>query len=276
MTTTATTTGSSPAKPQVTLRPSAARGAANHGWLDTHHSFSFASYHDPKYAGYGPLRVLNEDRVDGGNGFPTHGHQHYLIWSYVVSGQLAHTDSLHKGRKEVLSRGDVQHTRAGTGIRHSEGNPLGEGEEGNHFIQIWAKSREPKLAPKYFTRRFDDSSKENKLVTVMDDVDRVTDTEAGPVPLEADLKMEASVLDPGKSVEHKVLPGDDRKVYLHLIMTSGPRQPKGNDGAAIKVGETVLHEGDGAYVEGASGTLKIESVGSKKAEFLLFDMGDAE
>jgi quercetin 2,3-dioxygenase len=269
MSTTTTTTS-----PVVTLRPSASRGAADHGWLDTHHTFSFANYHDPRFTSYGPLRVLNEDRVSAANGFPTHPHQQYLIWSYVVSGKLQHTDSLHKGRKETLTRGDVQHTRAGTGVRHSEGNPEAYGGEGNHFIQIWAKSRAPRMAPKYFTRRFEDTSKENALVTVMDDIERVKDSETGAIPLEADLRMEASVLEPGKAVEHAVLPGSDRKVYVHLIMTSGPKQPNAGQGAEIKVGDVTLREGDGAYVNGAAGTLKVESVGIKAAEFLLFDMGD--
>jgi len=257
---------------KVTPRPSADRGSANHGWLDTHHTFSFANYYDPKHESYGPLRVINEDRVAASAGFPTHPHQHYLIWSYVVNGKLAHTDSLHKGVTEVLSRGDIQHTRAGNGVRHSEGNP--SDEEPNHFIQIWARSRSPRIDPKYFTRRFDDAQKNNKLVTVMDDIDRVEDKQKGAIPLEADLRMEASILEPGKSVEHEVLPGDLRKIYVHLIMTSGPKQPAKTQGAEIKIGDVILKEGDGAFVEGANGTLKIESVGSKSAEFLLFDMGD--
>ncbi|KAL8278156.1 hypothetical protein RQP46_009480 [Phenoliferia psychrophenolica] len=142
-----------PVQPTLILRPSETRGHAEHGgWLRSYHTFAFASYFtaEPREQGWGSLRVINEDRVAPGKGFPTHSHQEFEIFSYIVDGKIKHSDSM--GNIEVLKRGDVQMTSAGTGIRHSEYNG-GQGDEGLHFLQCWAKPDVRGLKPQYFTRR---------------------------------------------------------------------------------------------------------------------------
>jgi quercetin 2,3-dioxygenase len=276
-TTTATTTtsasnGTSPSL-KITKRPWNARGHADHGWLHTYHTFSFASYYDPSHESFGPLRVINEDRVRRGTGFGTHGHAEFLIFSYIVDGVLEHKDSL--GNLENLKRGEVQFTSAGTGIRHSEFNR--QKDQDVHFLQIWAKPDTRGLKPHYCTRAFPDELKQDKLVRIMEFTDRVKShpkagTEYEPIALQADLSMDASILSPGKTVEHELVAEGDRKVYLHVVMTDRKQPAEG--GAKIKVGGTVLGEGDGAYVEvKGPGKVTVESVGDKKAEFLLFDLG---
>ncbi|GAB7356767.1 hypothetical protein MBLNU459_g7663t1 [Dothideomycetes sp. NU459] len=268
-TTTATTNGTSSFK--VQKRAWNDRGHADHGWLYTFHTFAFASYYDPRHEDFGPLRVINEDRVEKGTGFGAHSHAEFLIWSYIVKGELEHKDSM--GNLENLRRGEVQFTSAGTGIRHSE--YCRNREEDVHFLQIWAKPYTRGLKPSYVTRNFTDDMKTDKLCKIMEDVARHNgkDAESEPIPLHADLTMSASILSPGKSVEHELVKDGPRNVYLHLVM-SGRTQPK-TGGARIKVGDVELGEGDGAYVKGASGPGKVQvaSVGDKPAEFLLFDMG---
>ncbi|KAG8625838.1 hypothetical protein KVT40_006239 [Elsinoe batatas] len=275
MSTTTTTTSApstfGPSPPfTVAKRPWNTRGHADHGWLYTFHTFSFASYYDPKYESFGPLRVINEDRVERGTGFGTHSHAEFLIWSYIVNGELEHKDSM--GNLEKLRRGEVQFTSAGTGIRHSEYNR--NEDEDVHFLQIWAKPSVKGLKPSYKTRKFEDSEKKDKLCRIMESVDRVVATkDEGPIPMHADLSMDASILSPGKKVAHQLVKEGDRNVYLHLVM-SGKTQPK-TGGAQIKVGNVTLGEGDGAFVKTKAGTrsVEVESVGDKDAEFLLFDMG---
>jgi redox-sensitive bicupin YhaK (pirin superfamily) len=263
----ATTT--SPLK--IVKRPWDSRGHANHGWLYTFHTFSFASYYDPRHEDFGPLRVINEDRVERGTGFGTHSHAEFLIWSYIVNGELEHKDSM--GNLENLRRGEVQFTSAGTGIRHSEYNR--NKKEDCHFLQIWAKPNVSRLAPSYKTRKFTDEMKADKFVRIMESVDRHSgkDGETEPIPMHADVSMSASILSPGKSVTHELVKDGQRKVYLHVVM-SEKKQPK-TGGAKIKVGDVELGEGDGAFVTGASGPgkIEVESIGEKAAEFLLFDMG---
>ncbi|KAF4548200.1 Hypothetical protein D9617_30g011040 [Elsinoe fawcettii] len=270
-TTTSAPTAFGPSPPfTVAKRPWNGRGHADHDWLYTFHTFSFASYYDPKYESFGPLRVINEDRVKRGTGFGTHSHAEFLIWSYIVNGELEHKDSM--GNLEKLRRGEVQFTSAGTGIRHSE--YCRNEEEDVHFLQIWAKPSVKGLKPSYKTRKFEDSEKKDKLCRIMESVNRVKpDSDEGPIPLHADLSMDASILSPGKKVVHELVKDGDRNVYLHLVMT-GRTQPK-TGGAKIQVGNVTLGEGDGAFVRTKSGTktVEIESVGDKDAEFLLFDMG---
>jgi redox-sensitive bicupin YhaK (pirin superfamily) len=260
----------------ITKRPWSARGAADHDWLFSFHTFSFASYHDPRHASFGPLRVINEDRVKPGTGFGTHSHSEFLIFSYIVNGTLEHKDSM--GNLENLKRGEVQFTSAGTGIRHSEYNR--NKEEEVHFLQIWAKPNKSKLQPHYETKKFTDEQKADKLVRIMEYTDRLGDKKGptDPIGLQSDLSMDASILSPGKKVEHEVVAEGPRKIFLQVVM-SGRKQPK-EGGAKIKVGDTILGEGDSAYVNGVVGPAKIEveSVGETNAEFLLFDMGtdDAE
>lgn len=212
--------------------------------------------------------------MERGTGFGTHAHSEFLIWSYIVSGELEHKDSM--GNLENLRRGDVQFTSAGTGIRHSEYNR--NREEDVHFLQIWAKPDTRGLAPSYVTRKFTDEMKKDRLVRIMESTKRHSagKGESDPIPLHADLNMDASILSPGKSVEHEIVAEGERKVYLHVVMR-GRKQPV-SGGAKIKIGDVVLGEGDGAFVEGAKGPSKItvESVGDKSAEFLLFDMGMKE
>ncbi|KAF2762378.1 RmlC-like cupin [Pseudovirgaria hyperparasitica] len=265
-----TNTSTSPAL-KITKRPWAERGHADHGWLYSFHTFSFASYYSPEHESFGPLRVINEDRVEKGTGFGTHSHAEFLIWSYIVSGELEHKDSM--GNLEILKRGEVQFTSAGTGIRHSEYNR--NKKDDVHFLQIWAKPNVRRLSPSYCTRKYTDEMKTDKLLRIMESADRHSgkDGEAEPISMHADLSMDASILTPGKSVEHEIVKDGPRKVYLHVIMTD--RKQPSSGGMKIKVGSVELGEGDGAYIDGASGPGKIvvESTGDKPAEFLLFDMG---
>ena len=179
------------------------------------------------------------------------------------------------GNLENLRRGEVQFTSAGTGIRHSE--YCRNEDEDVHFLQIWAKPDVGGLKPSYKTRKFTDEMKEDKLCRIMDSVSRHSgkDEDGEPIPMDADLSMDASILAPGKKVSHEIVKDGKRNIYLHLVM-GGKTQPK-EGGAKIKVGNVILGEGDGAYVRGAAGPgqIEVESVGDKAAEFLLFDMGEA-
>ncbi|KAF1994497.1 RmlC-like cupin [Amniculicola lignicola CBS 123094] len=268
----AMSTATTPASMKITKRPWSARGHADHDWLYTFHTFSFASYYDPGHESYGPLRVINEDRVLPGTGFGTHSHAEFLIWSYVVSGTLEHKDSL--GNLENLKRGEVQFTSAGTGIRHSEYNRNRDDEV--HFLQIWAKPNVRGLKPHYETKKFPDELKQNKLVRIIEYVDRLGEkqSETSPIGLQADVSMDASILSPGKKVTHDVVAAGPRKIFVQNIMTKRA-QPK-SGGAQIRVGDVTLGEGDSAYIDGVGGLgakIEVESVGDTPAEFLLFDMG---
>lgn len=256
---------------KITKRPWNARGHADHDWLYTFHTFSFASYYDPSYESFGPLRVINEDRVRKGTGFGTHSHAEFLIWSYIVKGELEHKDSM--GNLENLRRGEIQFTSAGTGIRHSEYNR--NKSEDVHFLQIWAKPNVKGLQPSYKTRKFTDDMKMDKLLRIMESTERHSgkDEETEPIPMHADLSMSASILGATKKVTHEFVKDGPRNVYLHVVM--GDRTQPKTGGTKIMVGDVELGEGDGAFVRGASGPgkLEVESVGDKPAEFLLFDMG---
>ncbi|GAM85231.1 hypothetical protein ANO11243_032350 [Dothideomycetidae sp. 11243] len=263
----ATTTTAPPLS--VIKRPWSARGHADHDWLYTFHTFSFASYQSAQFQSFGPLRVINEDRVAPGTGFGAHPHREFHIWSYIVSGELEHNDSL--GNRETLKRGDVQFTCAGTGIRHSETNEGGKVE--SHFLQIWARPSVAGLKPRYETKTFGDGEKTDRLCRIVESVDRLGDRAAGPIGIEADVSMDASILSPEKTVTHRVVAEGERKVYFHVVM-SGRTQPK-TGGARIRVGNETLGEGDGAFVQVPATTrqIEVESVGDTPAEFLLFDMG---
>lgn len=258
-------------KLNITKRPWDHRGHADHGWLYTFHTFSFASYYDPSHQAYGPLRVINEDRVERGTGFGTHSHAEFGIWSYIVQGELEHKDSM--GNLEKLRRGEVQFTNAGTGIRHSEYNR--NTEEDCHFLQIWSTLNVRGLPPSYCTRKYTDEMKRERLLRIMESTERHSgrDAPTEPIEIHADLSMSASILSPGKEVVHELVAEGKREVYLHVVM-SDRKQPE-TGGAKIKIGDVELGEGDGAYVRGAVGPGKItvESVGDTSAEFLLFDMG---
>ncbi len=252
---------------KIVKRPWSDRGKSDHGWLFSYHSFSFASSYDPKHQSFGPLRVINEDRVKPGQGFGAHSHAEFLIFSYIVDGVLEHKDSM--GNLENLKRGEVQFTSAGTGIRHSEYNRDRDNEV--HFLQIWAKPNKSGLKPHYETKKFTDEDKADKLVRIMEYTKRLGDSKHA-IGLQADLSMDASILAPGKNVTHELVATGPRKVFVQVVMSKRVQPKEG--GSQIQIGEMVLGEGDGAYIDmNGPGHMEIESVGEKPAEFLLFDMG---
>lgn len=273
------------------FRPSETRGHANHGWLKSFHTFSFASYYDPAFEDFGCLRVINEDRVDPMEGFPTHAHREANIFSYVLSGELAHKDSM--GNVEEMGRGDVQMTFGGTGIRHSEYND--NKEKPVHFLQIWAIPYERNLKPTYYHRHFSDADKTDKWAHVVAPIKfpGVSDTRegSGPVPIASDLNFFASLLSPGTTLNHNLVERnrpsqstanpEGKLVYVQLVQTSGynPRAAP-TDGAVAQVKislggqEATLSEGDGVFIRGAKvgDELVTENVGKKVGEVVLFEM----
>lgn len=230
----------------VSIRPSEARGHANHGWLDSHHTFSFAHYYDPKHMGFGPLRVINEDRVQGGAGFPTHGHSDMEIISYVLDGALEHKDSI--GTGSVIRRGDVQRMSAGTGVRHSEFNH--SAAEPVHFLQIWIEPEKEGIKPSYEEKYFDEEEKRGKFLLIAS-----RDGRDGSITVHRDVDLYASILAPGEKVSHKVAGG--RGVWLQVAR------------GAVAFNGQVLKAGDGVAIEAAD-AVQIE--GKQDAEVLLFDM----
>jgi len=245
----------------IRVRKSDERGKANHGWLNSKHTFSFASYFDPKFGGFGQLRVLNEDLVKGGEGFPTHPHGDFEIFSYVVNGGLRHKDSM--GNEEIIKRGQVQFTSAGSGIAHSEYNA--SETDRVHFLQLWVKPWKNGLSPAYHTKDFPDEVKRNNLVCF---VAKKGSKEAGAaaIPINQDFYGLATLLEPGRRVTYT--PADPtRKIYLHVVQEGA---------SSLKVvtpgGEAVLYPGDGAFIEGAS-TLTLEGGGApgQAVEALVLD-----
>jgi hypothetical protein len=230
----------------LTVRRAGDRGHANHGWLDSHHTFSFADYHDPKHMGFRALRVINEDRVDPGAGFPTHAHRDMEILSYVLEGALEHKDSM--GNGSVLRPGDVQRMSAGTGVRHSEFN--GSKTELVHFLQIWILPAKVGTAPGYEEKRFTEDDRRGKLRLVAS-----SDGSEGSVTIHADVRLYATVLQARERVEHVVRPG--RHAWVHLAK-----------GKAI-LGGTTLEAGDAASTSDP-GSLALE--GLDHAEALVFDL----
>ncbi|KAI0761806.1 pirin domain-containing protein [Trametes elegans] len=258
-------------------RLSIERGHADHGWLKTFHTFSFASYYDPRHDNFGCLRVINEDRVEPKTGFGTHAHREFEIFSYIVSGELEHRDSM--GNVEVMKRGDLQMTSAGTGIRHSEHC---HGGKQVHFLQIWSVPSTRGLTPQYFTRHFSDEEKKDQWAHIVAPVNApgvVEKREAsGPAPVHSPLNLYATLLSPGKSLSHTFQRGGmTRKGYIHVVQTSG-FNPKESSGATIRVlggeaGPVELREGDGAYIMTSPGEeLGVENASDRVAEVLLFDM----
>jgi redox-sensitive bicupin YhaK (pirin superfamily) len=230
----------------LTLRRSDDRGRANFGWLDSRHSFSFGHYHDPKHMGFGPLRVINDDRVAPGGGFATHPHSDMEIISYVLEGGLAHKDSL--GTGSVIRPGDVQRMSAGTGIRHSEFNA--SQTEPVHFLQIWIIPERKGLAPGYEQKTFADTEKRGKLRLVGS-----RDGRDGSVTVHRDVDLYATLLSPGEAVTHELSAG--RGAWVQVAR-----------GSLVLNGQR-LAEGDGVAVN-TPGTLRLEGVDD--AEILLFDM----
>ena len=190
----------------IETRPGEQRGHARHGWLDSFHSFSFADYYDPDHMGFGPLRVINEDRVQPGKGFGAHSHRDMEIVSYVLDGGLAHRDSM--GNGSVIRPGDVQRMSAGTGVTHSEFNA--SDRDSVHFLQIWIEPSERGIAPSYEEKRFEPDSKRGQLRLIAS-----PDGAHGSVTIHQDARMYAGLFDAG---EGAVLPlAPQRRAYVHVI-----------------------------------------------------------
>lgn len=209
----------------IAIRRSSERGHADHGWLDTYHTFSFSSYFDPAHMGFRSLRVMNEDRVAAGKGFGTHSHKDMEIISYVLEGALEHKDSMGKG--EVLHPGEFQRITAGTGIAHSEFNP--SQDRPTHFYQIWLLPQRNGLTPGYEQKRFDDSDLQNTLRMVAS-----PDGEKGSLTIHQDARIYLSKLDGEKEVEFAVPPG--RHAWLQVlrgVVTLNGRELRTSDGAAV-------------------------------------------
>jgi redox-sensitive bicupin YhaK (pirin superfamily) len=228
------------------LRRSEDRGHAEHGWLSSQHSFSFGDYHDPEHVEFGPLRVINEDRVVPGAGFGAHGHRDMEIVSYVLSGALAHKDSL--GNGSVLRPGDVQRMSAGTGIRHSEFN--GSQSEPVHFLQIWIQPDRRDLPPSYEETHFDAASKRGRLRLIAS-----PDRAEGSVKIHQDVRVYGGLFDGPESAELPIASG--RQVYLHVA-----RGALIANGVALSAGDALKLVGESALVlsEGSA------------AEVLVFDL----
>lgn len=228
------------------LRSANARGHANHGWLDSFHSFSFANYYDPNFMGFGPLRVINEDRVEAGMGFGTHGHRDMEIISYVVSGELEHKDSLGSG--SVIRPGDVQVMSAGAGIRHSEFNPSAVAPV--HFLQIWIMPERNGVTPRYDQKTFAAEEKSNRLRLVAS-----RDGRDGSLKIHQDADVYASVIDAERSVDIALRPG--RKAWIQVVR------------GALDVNGVAMRAGDGLAAADET-TLAIAA--REKAEIILFDL----
>ncbi len=230
----------------IEIRKSADRGPAEHGWLSSRHSFSFAGYHDPKHMGFGPLRVINEDRVQPGMGFGTHGHRDMEIISYVLDGALAHKDSL--GTGSVIRYGDVQRMSAGTGVQHSEFNH--SRSEPVHFLQIWIMPDRAGVKPSYEEKHFDADSKRGRLRLIAS-----SDAREGSVLIHQDASLYASILDGEAPIEHALAAG--RLAYVHVIR------------GEITVNGVALAGGDALKLADEA---KVVLTDSKDAEILLFDL----
>jgi len=223
------------------LRPAGERGYADHGWLKSYHSFSFADYHDPRHMGYGPLRVINEDRVAPGTGFGTHGHRDMEIISYVLEGALAHQDSM--GNGSTIVPGDVQRMSAGNGVRHSEYNHDKAGT--THFLQIWIEPSVTGIAPSYEQKHFDAAAKRGRLRLIAS-----ADGAEGSVHIHQDARVYAALLDDSERATHRLAPG--RRAYVHLargrLNVNGHVLGAGDALKLADVQEVVLEEGDDAEV----------------------------
>ncbi len=228
------------------IRRSQERGFADHGWLKSYHTFSFADYYDPQHVQFGPLRVINEDRVQAGAGFGTHGHRDMEIISYVLSGELAHKDSL--GNGSTIKPGDVQRMSAGTGVRHSEFNPSSSNPV--HFLQIWIQPQTANLPPSYEEKRFEEHTKRGRLQLIAS-----PEHSADSVLLHQDARIYAGLIDADERAEFAIPPG--RSVYLHVARGS------------LHVNGVALQAGD-AMSGSDTSLLRLEN--GSDAEVLVFDL----
>jgi len=232
----------------ITTRPSAERGHANHGWLDTHFTFSFADYFDRKHMGFRDLRVINEDRVAAGRGFGMHPHRDMEILTYIIDGELSHRDSM--GRGATIQRNDVQRMSAGTGIMHSEMN---QSQKPVHLLQIWILPEAEGLTPSYEDRTFAPEEKHNRLALIASH-----DGRDGSTTIHQDASVYASLLDSGKTLDAQLKPG--RHAWVQLI------------NGELDVNGTNLKAGDGAAISGETALRLSSTSGNGAAEFLLFDL----
>ena len=230
----------------LTIRKSQERGYADHGWLKSFHSFSFAGYHDPAHMGFGNLRVINEDRVAAGAGFGTHGHKDMEIISYVMSGELAHKDSM--GNIESIPPGEVQRMSAGRGVMHSEFNH--KKDETTHFLQIWLLPNARGIEPGYEQKKFPDADKRGHLRLVAS-----PDGSDGSVTVHSDARLYAGLFDGAESTSLTLDPA--RKSYVHLVR------------GELEVNGRKLSTGDAAMIEGES---QLALSAGNDAEVLVFDL----
>lgn len=237
----------------ITLRKSCERGFADHGWLKSHHSFSFADYYDPRHMGVGNLRVINEDRIAPGTGFGTHGHRDMEIVSYVLEGALAHKDSMGNGeagsaQAGVIRPGDVQRMSAGTGVRHSEFNH--DAQATTHFLQIWILPRDTGIDPGYEQKHFSAESKRGKLALVAS-----PDGRDGSVTVHADAALRAGLFTGSERAELTLNPA--RIAYVHLVR------------GTLQVNGQTLRAGDALRLDQEP---KLVLDGGEDAEVLVFDL----
>jgi redox-sensitive bicupin YhaK (pirin superfamily) len=230
----------------IKVRKAEERGHFDFGWLNTYHSFSFGEYYDPQQIRFRSLRVINEDFVQPGHGFPTHGHRDMEIITYILQGALEHRDSM--GHGSIIRRGDAQRMSAGTGVTHSEANPSPNAPV--HLLQIWIIPSEQDLTPEYEEKRFSDEEKRNQLRLIVS-----PDASEGSVRIHQDAKVFASLLDEGKGVDHALDNG--RSAWLQVAAGS------------VTLNDVALKQGDGAAVSQES-SLRI--VAQEPAEVLLFDL----
>jgi quercetin 2,3-dioxygenase len=276
---------------KIAAHRSGSRGHADHGWLNTFHTFPFGQWHSGNSpTQFGALRVLNEDRVKAQSGFPTHPHSNFEIFSYIISGELTHRDSVvPKGKEGAQSnsfyrmrRGDVQFTTGGTGIAHSETNE--HKSDTVHFLQIWVHPWTKGLTPQYHTKHFDDADKRKDFVTILSprkagigaseaQEEAAEPAIPGSIPIHSDFVMGAGIIAPNSTFQWTV--GSNattqvkRKVYVHLPMTK-------NGAARIRLDgreDVELAEGDGAFVDvvAAGDKLSVESIGDAEAEVVILD-----
>ncbi len=230
----------------LTVRQSKDRGFADHGWLQSHHSFSFAGYYDPQHMGWGNLRVINEDWIAPGKGFGTHGHRDMEIITYVLSGSLAHKDSM--GNVVAIPPGDVQRMSAGTGVQHSEFNHAPDAT--THLLQIWIEPNVMGVEPGYEQTTFEDAKKRGQLCLVASN-----DGVQGSVTIHADARLYAGLFNRGESATLALAPG--RKAYVHLVR------------GELCVNGVVLAAGDAGLMDGEPEITLAQGVG---AEVLVFDL----
>jgi redox-sensitive bicupin YhaK (pirin superfamily) len=228
------------------VRKSEDRGHASHGWLDSRHSFSFADYHDPDHMGFGPLRVINEDRVAAGAGFGTHGHRDMEIISYVLEGELAHRDSM--GTGSVIRPGDVQRMSAGSGVRHSEFNHSKDGQ--THFLQIWIQPNVNGIEPSYEEKNFSTEEKRGRLRLIAS-----PDAADGSVLIHQDAKVYVGLFDGAESATLPLAAG--RRGYIHVAR------------GAVEVNGVALKTGDALKIADVA---SIDMRNGQQAEVLVFDL----